>query len=384
MKNIAVIFGGVSCEHDISIITGVSACRALSAAHRLLPVYIDRLGSWHTGSALLDMSVYKAADIGRVKDVRGACVIPGSNRLYIKKGARLKELCRIHCAVLCTHGLNGEDGSLQGLLQLCHIPYTGSGVFGSACGMDKVMTKRLLAGAGVSQLNFISAEKEAFESDEDGAVLEIEKKIGFPAIVKPANLGSSIGIGIAKDAAELKEALATAFSFDLRALVEPALSDFTELNCAALSCGGQVLTSALEQPLTVNEILTFDDKYRGGAKHGTEKKRFPADVPAETALEVKRITAQAYRLLGLGGVVRADFLLKDGRLYLNEVNTIPGSLAYYLWRLEGIGYRELIDIMITQAERDFSMRRALKHAYASDVLTAYVPSGKTIAKYEEI
>ncbi len=376
MKNIIVMFGGVSCEHDISVITGVQTCLHLDRLrYRVLPVYLHTDGKWYSGDRLTEITYYKRfspCDRG----VFEVTLNNGSSVLYRRKGARLRSLCDVDCAVLCNHGLNGEDGTLQGLLQLHGIPYTSCGVFGSALGMDKAFSKMFFAAQGIRQVEWTAAKKSEFSEDRAAFVSGIAERLGFPVIVKPANLGSSIGIKVAHGEEELLEALDVGFQYDLKVIVERALENFVEVNCSAVRYRGSIMVSELEQPMVWQDFLTFEDKYQG-RKAGKSGRQDDAALPRELVQQVRDTTYRIYDLLDLSGVVRADYMIKDGEVYFNELNTIPGSLAYYLWEKKGIPFSRLLDVIIEEAVARHQERAKLTYVYRSDVLAGSgAPKGK--------
>lgn len=324
--NIAVIFGGKSCEHNISIATGVQAANALlNHGHRIYCIYVTREGKWKTGKAFFDVDVFRGDPGGRSVYIK-----PGDNRLHYSFG--LKKV-RIDCAVLCLHGRNGEDGTIQGLLELCGIPYTGSGLLGSAAGMDKQMMKKLFRADKLPSIKCVVASQN---ERTENILKKVNFTLGYPVIVKPSRAGSSIGIGIAHSAEELQKALSAAFMWDTKAIIERALTDFTELNCAVTSDGEKIQASLVEKPTSFSEFLTYDEKYHGKSKYGSGRE-FPAQIDVELETKVRSLAIKAFESIGAEGIARVDFLLDNatGKLYINEINTIPGSLSLYLFPEQG-------------------------------------------------
>lgn len=354
---VAVIFGGKSCEHNISVITGVQVMQAIAPAHKVIPIYIDNSGKWLTANNLIDINIYKHKEKIKGKEVH---FCPSSHFLYSAKG---KKLAKIDVAVLANHGVNGEDGSLQGVLQLSGIPYTCSNVLGSSVGMDKITMKRVFAACKLPIIDYCAVFSEEFKEKPDIIISELVTKLGFPLIIKPSNLGSSIGISIAKDPFELSSSLQTAFSWDNRVLVEKALSGFTELNCAVLTREKELITSEVEQPVGWKEFLTYEDKYI--AK--TTGRKMPAEISPKIRKQVEKYAKAAYLAVGAGGVARIDFLLLGEKLYVNEINTIPGALSNYLFKPLGIEFSELIEILIAEAISAFKERERLKYVFTASV-----------------
>lgn len=367
MKNVIVMFGGVSCEHDISVITGVQTLLRLDRLkYRALPVYLHTDGRWYSGERLREIAYYRKFS-PEDRGIYEVCLRNGSSALYRCGRRKQKPVFDIDCAVLCNHGLNGEDGSLQGLLQLHGIPYTSCGVFGSALGMDKAFGKMFFAAQGIRQAEYAVCKKADFSADPVGAAAALIEKPGLPLIVKPANLGSSIGIGMARSEKELLEALEVGFRYDLKVIAEKALTDFIEVNCSAVRYRGKIMVSELEQPAVWQDFLTFEDKYEG-RKVGKSGKQGDVTLPAEVVRRVREITYRIYDLLDLSGVVRADFMVTGDEVYFNELNTIPGSLAFYLWEKKGIPFENLLDIMIEEAVALHRERASLTYVYRSAVL----------------
>lgn len=350
---IAVFFGGRSCEHDISIITGLQALSACT--QKCVGVYIDGDGVWWAASPKEFKSV-NAVKNGSF-DGKKVYIRPGECVLYSKN----KKVCSIDAALLCMHGMLGEDGALQGLLEMCGIPYTGSDIAASAIGMDKLRAKAVFERAGLNVLPYFSVRRSEYTADASG-ILKSVSGMGYPVIVKPCNLGSSIGISTAKDETALFKALRVAFEWDDVVIVEKALEDFTEVNCAVLGdCDeGRFSVSDTEQPVGWTEFLTFADKYSGDVK-GT-KHKIPADIGAAKNEEIQELAERAFRAVGCSGVARVDFLVKDNDIYVNEINTIPGSLSCGLFK-SSMEFSGLIDRLIDMAIKRKKREDALKRVY---------------------
>ena len=347
---IAVFFGGRSCEHDISIITGL---QALSACKRsAIGVYIDGEGAWHASDTFDSVNAVRN---GRFKS-KPVYLRPGEPYLYCKN----RRLYKISAALLCVHGTFGEDGSLQGLLELSGIPYTGGGILASAIGMNKLYSKRIFEAAGLSVLPYAPITHEAYVKDAYAAVTPILDKIEFPMIVKPCNLGSSIGITVADNLNDLYSALRIAFEWDDTAIVEKALVGFTEVNCAVLGDENDCTPSETEQPVGWKTFLTFSDKYSGDVK--STRHKIPADIGTEKNERVKELAISAFKAVGCSGVARVDFLIKDDDIYINEINTIPGSLSNALFK-EDMNYSTLIDTLIEIAEKRKKRSDRLRRSY---------------------
>nr|MDD6336040.1 D-alanine--D-alanine ligase [bacterium] len=380
--NMAVFFGGRSVEHDVSIITAQQWMeQADRTKYNLIPVYIARDGLWYTGDKLMDIGFIRSFDPAAVQ----RCYLPaepgGALCVRIRKGFREKVIRRkIDVAVPAMHGMHGEDGTLQGLLELCDIPYTSCGVGASAGGMDKVSMKHVFCGAGLPILPDVSFTRDAWDDGAEAVLDRIEDKLAYPVFVKPASLGSSIGIGRAQDRDSLRACIEVAAHYDRRILVERALQSPREVNCSAMGFGNQVRVSMIEEPLRAQDFLSFDDKYlregKTGQGMGALGRKLPADVPEDVARKVTAMTEACFRALDCKGVVRVDFLLDVNlEVYVNEINTIPGSFAYYLWEPMGISFTSLIDAMVEDAMRAYADKRRNHYAYTSQILGRFGAGG---------
>lgn len=375
-RNIAVFFGGQSCEHDISILTGIQVLHNLDASYNVYPVYIHDDGVWYTGKRLWDIGSYSGFDPKKLK-LKKVCMLPYDNRLYEVKGKRLKLICETDCAVLAMHGLNGEDGSLAGLLQLSGIPQTSPAVLGGALGMDKIAMKVFFQGMGLKVLPYTWFERRQYMYEQDKVLQKVEDELGYPVIVKPSMLGSSIGINVCKNRGKLISGIETAIRFDRRVLVERAEQEFIEINCAAFKSCGSVRTTECERPISWKSFLSFEEKYLGGEKGWASAGReFPANIDAEISGRIKEITKEIYRALNLKGVIRADFIVSDD-IYINEINTIPGSLSFYLWEHDGITFTRLLNMMIREAMEDQRDFKKCAYSFRSPALSVWSGSPKS-------
>ena len=362
--NIAVIFGGKSCEHNVSIITGQQAIGAIKNHYTVIPVYIDNDGVFWYSKKFDNIGAFrsKGGNLPPAKKT-AVCFMSSSNYLHTTKG---KKICKIDAAVLCTHGHGGEDGSLQGLLNISGIPFTGSGVLASSVGLNKSIMKKLFERDFLPVLPYISFNKIEYAKNTYNIVGDIKDKLSFPLIIKPANLGSSIGISVAHDFPALFEGIKTALIWDNDVVIENALTDFKEYNCAVLDMGNnELLTSEIEQPLSAKEFLSFDEKYIN--KNKNRKKDFPAQISQELKDKLKRYAKRAFKAISASGVARIDFLVKDNQVFINEINTIPGALSNYLFTKGDtvLTFKELIDKMITVAINNKKQHDSLNYVYKS-------------------
>lgn len=333
-KKIIVVFGGTSNENEISVITGTMACNILAGGGKeVLPVYISQSGQFYAGEELKDIQTFKLNGYGKCPR---AVIADGGAYIFGRRN-KIKKFLKADCVLNCCHGGFGEGGGLSGICRAAGLPLAGAGIFESSAFLDKYLTKIVLKGLGVKTL-------PCFYVRQGGGVPE---DVVYPVIVKPASLGSSIGINKASDAAELGAALECAFEYDAAALLERFESDRREINCAAYYAGGKTVVSECEEAVTSNEILSFGDKYLGGGKS-----QIPADIPKEMSDAIRGITRDVYEKLNMRGIVRFDFIVSDD-VYLSEINTVPGSLAYYLFSAKFKDFYYVLDAVISQAETDF-------------------------------
>lgn len=386
--NIAVIFGSRSCEHDVSIISALQLMEAAKAAgFTVTPVYISREGLWYTGEALTSIETFREFNpmgkgITRVNlDVSANAGDlwawpPQRAGLFAKVPA---PIAHIDAAIPVLHGLHGEDGTVQGLLEMANIPYASSGVLGSAVGMDKIAMKQILRGAGYPVLDYVWFTRDQLKNDREAIVERIEREIRYPAFVKPAALGSSIGVSKAENREELDKAIDLAASYDRRILVEVGINNPVEINCAALGYGENVRTSVCEMPVpsTGDKFLNFFEKYLRNAGTKGEGSRgmkslsrvVPAPIGEELTERIQRMTKEIFKLLDCRGTVRIDFILDENDvLYVNEPNTIPGSLAFYLWQECGVSFAQLVETMVEDALRAHADKSASVFAFDSTIL----------------
>lgn len=366
MKNIAVIFGGESCEHDISIITGVQLLsRANLPDYNLIPIYIDKNGRWLTGDELFDLDNFNDEFFA----VKECTITPSSQTLYSIKKRKLKPITNIDAAILCLHGGSGEGGGVSGLLSMAKIPYSACSLTSSAMCLDKVAFKYMMKGIGVETIDGFAIFEEEYILGKQGVEDKVNK-MGYPVILKPSKLGSSIGIEVVNEKGELEEKLKKCFVFDKKVLIEKYVNIKKEINIAVIENKGDLIFSNTEEPISKSAILSFDEKY-GNNTDGFEgiKRISPALINEEMTQVIRDTAAKIYSKLDLFGVVRFDFILDIGdQLYINEVNTIPGSMANYLFDKDEYPYNKLIDIMVSNAIHRKVKEGQYQANYISDVL----------------
>jgi D-alanine-D-alanine ligase len=373
-RRVGVIFGGRSGEHEVSVASAASVMNALDASkYEIVPIGITHEGRWLAGAdprRLLAGATMEgsAGDGGAVTAVvvTGDPTREGLVPAGDPSGSGDASTSRLDIVIPVLHGTYGEDGTLQGLLEMAGLPYAGCGVLGSALGMDKEKAKLVFKASGLPVVDWTTARRHEFERDASALCDRIEQRFPYPIFVKPANMGSSVGVGKAHDRAELRAALAAALDYDTKALIEPGHS-VRELECGVL--GNDEPTASI-----VGEVVSSNEFYDYRAKYVDNASRLfiPAEIPAETAASLREMAVRAFLALDLSGLARVDFFLdKDsGRLYLNEVNTMPGftqiSMYPKLWEATGIPYPELLDRLITLGLERHADKQRSKTSFAPE------------------
>lgn len=370
---VGVIFGGRSVEHEVAVISAVQAMAALNSnKYEVVPFYISKEGLWYTGEKLLDIENYK--DLNKLKAettlVRVSASAGEHGALSIASLFRVKQF-QFDVALPVMHGAHGEDGCLQGLLELLNVPYAGPGVLAAAVGMDKIMMKSVLKDVGIPIVPHTWFTSYKWQEAREEVLADIEAKLSYPVIVKPANLGSSVGINKAANRTQLEEALDNAATFSQRLLVEKCVTELREINCSVLGGNGKAEASVCEEPITANEFLTYQDKYmQGGKGMSGSRRQIPAEIPEETTKLIQKLAVETFIALDGHGVSRIDFLLDkaDNSVYVNEINTIPGSLAFYLWQASGKKYDVLLTDLIRLALNRQRAKENLTFSYDTNLL----------------
>ena len=366
MKNIIVLYGGKSCEHDVSVITGVLTLNSIDKKmYNVIPVYVSKKGEWFTGKILNNVEVYKNLNFKKLTNV---CFNFGSNGLYSVKKGKQKLICNVDCAVICSHGKNGEDGTLHAICSACNVAVVGSGLFSSSTAIDKYFTKIVLKGLNVKCLPDVKVEKSNFYSSQTYVIKLIESKFNYPVIIKPTGLGSSIGVYVSHSSSDLIENLIKSFRYDVKVIVEPCLKNFLEVNCACYKNEKGVVVSQCEQPILSGEILSLADKYAKQSSSENLSRIFPANIPLQVSEKIQKITKKVYEKCEFSGVIRIDYLIYNGEVYLNEINSVPGSMAYYLFANNFNEYTEILTSLISTAINEKFCLDGLNYEYFSKVL----------------
>lgn len=351
--NMAVFFGCRSVEHEVSVISAVQAMNAIDRKkYEVIPVYVTKDGEMFTSPLLFDIESFKGNLDELVKKCEQVIFIRLKNKTVMRSFASgLFKKCRdtvIDLAFPIVHGTNCEDGTMAGYFEFLNLPYISCDIISAAVGMDKAVFKSVLKSAGLPVLDCMTFRSREFSADKEHFIREIGKKIGYPLIIKPANLGSSVGITKVNSESELESAISLAASFAEKILAERAIENLREINCSVLGDADSCIASVCEEPFMHDEILSYADKYEGNSKSkgmASLGRKIPADISEELSEKIRGLSVDIMKATGSSGVVRIDYLLdsESGEVFANEINTIPGSLAFYLWEASGIKYTELID-----------------------------------------
>lgn len=382
---VGVFFGGSSTEHEVSVISGIQAAHSLDRdKYEVVPIYVTKQGAFYTGAELLDITEYKnmealfhkATPVAIIKDQE-------QNKVFLYKypfGLIKKPLNYLDVILPVMHGNIGENGGFQGFFEVLDIPYAECGVLPSAVGMDKVITKYVLRSAGIPVIDWYSFYGHDWLTEEAKLIEEMEKQLGYPLIVKPATGGSSIGITIAHNQQELKDGVELARTMAEKIIVEKLVQNIKEVNCSVLGDSENAEASVCEEPVSSKDILSFDDKYSNNSTKGmsSAKRIIPAEISEEMAGTIQDISKIVFNLLGCKGVIRIDYIIDQdtNQVYLNELNTIPGSLAFYLWEKSGLNYTELLDRLLTMAIRNHQKASALTYSYENNLFNSGIQGFK--------
>lgn len=375
--NIGVFFGGRSTEHEISVISASQAMHAIDRdKYDVTPVYISKQGKWYTGDALLDVKNYKNINelLNRCTEVYMRPVYDDYNLYKTKKSMFGSDVVtKLDVVIPVLHGSNGEDGIFEGVLESIGIPFAGCNTLSSANGMDKITMKMILKDNGIPVVDYVWFTDRQWFNDRERLIEKIETEIGYPVIVKPANLGSSVGISRAKDRDELIASVDTAQKYSTRIVVEDMVEELQEINCSVLGDCDDYRMSVLEEPIKTGDFLTYEDKYMGGSKGAkgmqASQKRIPAELPEDETERIKFLAGETFRVLSCHGVSRVDVIVdrKTRDIYVNEINTIPGSLSFYLWEATGITFPQLMDRLVSLAVKRKRDQRSKTVSYDQNI-----------------
>lgn len=376
---VGVVFGGKTVENEVSIISAIQAMNQMDTEkYDIIPIYISKDRTWYTGKMLNDIDVYKDFENLR-KYAKKVTLYQKNGGFYLQKLNGFKTIVsELDIIFPIVHGNNVEDGSLQGYFETIGIPYVGPGIIGSALGMDKIIQKQVFESSGIPVVPYTWFYDNEYSQEQEKIKKDV-KNLGFPVIVKPATLGSSVGISVVKKMEELDDAVFEASKYAEKIIIEALVENLVEVNCSVLGNHEFMDTSVIEEVLSSDEILSYKDKYIGGSKGKKSKgmastsRIVPARIEEDLANEVLEISKKAFRTLNLSGVCRMDYLIdrKNKKVYLNEPNTIPGSLAFYLWSPKGKKYRDLLDEMITTAIKDYKNSSKKIYNFDTNILSNF-------------
>ena len=393
---VGVIFGGESVEHEVSIISAIQAMNKMDLEKsEVVPIYITKHREWYTGEILKDIETYSDFDL--IKKYCANVVLYYKNGSYVlqKKNGLFKSVVKdIDIAFPVVHGTNVEDGVLQGYLQTIGIPFVGSNVYASVVGQDKAFMKDVWKSADIPMTKYVWFYDVDYKEDKD-AVLKMVSKLKYPVIVKPACTGSSVGISVCDKEDKLFEAIDEAIQYDSKIVVEEVVKNLKEVNIAVMGNYERQKVSEIEEVLSANKFLTFDDKYIGGGKGkvkgakssktvsskgmASTNRKLPAELDPKVRSKVEDIAVRAFKALGSSGNSRIDFLIDDKtkEVYINEINSIPGSLAFYLWDAKDINFTSLLDEMIQIGIKDYKKRVSKTHSFESNILQGFAANAGT-------
>lgn len=391
---LGVFFGGKSVEHEVSIITAIQAIENINKEkYDIIPIYIAKDNKMYCGESIGDIKAYKNLN-ELLKNSTQVVLAQKEDKVALLKcdkkifGDNVYDY--IDIAFPIVHGTNVEDGTLQGYLKMFNLPYVGCDVISSAVGMDKYVCKCVLKENNLPTLDCKCFNAKEYSDAEEEVIKEIENSFKYPVIVKPINLGSSVGIEIAKNREELQEAVENAFTYSKKILVERAIKNLKEVNCSVVGDYEEANPSECEEPVKTDEILSFTDKYiSGGKKNGGKLSgasktsmnagvlKLPADITKEQRKTIQDLAVKTFKVLGCSGVIRIDFMIDEdsGEILVNEVNTIPGSLSFHLWKATNVSYTEHLDRIIDLSLKRNREENDITFSFDSNILAGYTDSG---------
>lgn len=389
---VGVFFGGKSVEHEVSIITAIQAIENMDKnKYDIIPIYIAKDNKMYCGNFIGDIKQYQ--NIDNLLHISSQITLAqrGDKVILLKCNKKFYESSvydYIDIAFPIVHGTNVEDGTLQGYLKMFNIPYVGCDVISSAIGMDKYVCKCLLKENDIPILNCKCFTLKDYSENSNKILEDVEKDIPYPVIVKPVNLGSSVGISIAKSQDELKESIEDAFCYSKKIIIEKAIKNLKEVNCSVVGDYESAKASECEEPIKTDEILSFNDKYiSGGKKLGIKTNgnksmnagvlKLPANISEDVKKRIQELSLKTFKVLGCSGVIRIDFIIDEdtNSIYVNEVNTIPGSLSFHLWKASDLNYTVLLDELINLSLKRNREEKNITYSFDSNILSGYSLNG---------
>lgn len=375
MKTIGVFFGSRSPEHDVSILTGQLIISGLKkCGYNVIPVYIDKKGKWYSDSKLASMKFFTQNQTDLNKKLESFNIdFNKSSGKIVQQSGFLKGNVVFDIAFPAFHGQNGEDGTFQGLCEMLNVPYVGCDVTSSAITMDKVLTKMIYKANNIPTVDFVYFYLSEWRVNKKNVIQQINS-LNWPVIIKPARLGSSIGISKAKNQKELEFAIEVALHYDEKVIVEKMIENLMDVTCCLIG-NDNPTPSLLQESVFSSGFFSYEEKYLkgGGAQIGnaTQSIIIPARLDKKTTKEIQDAAVRAYQIIGCSGIARVDFLYdkKTGRWYANEINTLPGTLYHHLWKKSGIPFGELLKKLIGFAEEKYHRKKQITYTFNSNILT---------------
>lgn len=373
---IGIFFGGNSVEHEVSIISALQAYHAIDhEKYDVIPIYITKDNNMYVGYDIGNIENYNNIDELIARSQRVVLVYDQGQTKLVKYPFRLfrKTISYLDLAFPIVHGLNVEDGTLISMFKMVNLPFVGSDIVSSAIGMDKQMMKDVLKSHDLPVLDYLSFTRHDYNNGIDDIICQTLEKFGYPLIIKPANLGSSIGITKVNDKKEFISAIDYAFEFTSKIIIERCVVNLREINCSVLGSTDGAIASVCEEPILNHDILSYEDKYlnKGSKTKGMTSlsRKLPADISDSLKKEIQEYAIKTFNILGCSGVSRIDFILEGKKVYINEINTIPGSLSFYLWKESGIEYSNLLDRLINDAIKENQAKQKLISSFESNILS---------------
>jgi D-alanine-D-alanine ligase len=383
--HVLVAFGGPSPEHEVSVLTGMQVIAALRDTHHTVtPLYVSKSGRWFTGPSLADLKTFTDVKRAEESGVECAFALQSTGKAHLQQTSKpgffsSPQSWQVDVVVPAFHGSDGENGAFQGVCDVFNIPFTSSGVSGSAIGMDKRIAKAVCRAYGFPVVPDVSFREPQWAADQHHWIEQAEA-LGYPLFVKPVHLGSSIGVGRATDRASLITAVEDAFRYDVSILVEKGVTPLREINCSVLGSPDEAIASVCEQPKGTGELLSFQDKYQSGdASKGmaSAERLIPAPIDQAVSDRIQTLSVAIFQSFGCSGVARLDFLMNDstGAVFFNEINTQPGSFSFYLWTHSQINFTQLMERLIELALEQHRLRNGRVRSYSTNLLSQKAATG---------
>ena len=385
--NIGVLFGGNSVEHEVSVISASQAIAAIDKErYHVIPLYLTKDHRLFSGDVLFDVKNFKNINslLGKCKQVS---IVKIQQKFFIQaiKMNFMTKAQEVDIILPVVHGTHCEDGSIQGYLETIGIPYSGSDVISAGLGQDKAYMKMVFEHHNIPMVPWMYFNSNDYHSNKDKIMTTIQDKVGLPCVVKPARLGSSVGITLVKTLESLEEAILDAMNYDTKIVIEKAVMDLREVNCSVLGDEVKVEASVLEEVMKYDAILSYKDKYQSNSKSkgmASTSCICPAQLDDDYTRKVQELAKEVFTVLGCSGVTRIDFLIdsKTMELYVNEINTIPGSLSFYLWDKSGYNFTDLMDVLINQSIERQRRREKMVFSFETNLLDQYSSNGSKGSK----